>query len=33
MVVFPKGNLDKGEYVMVKINSCTAGTLLGEVIS
>ncbi len=33
VVVFPKGNLDKGEYVMVKINSCTAGTLLGEVIS
>ena len=33
VVVFPKGNLAKGEYVMVKINSCTAGTLLGEVIS
>ena len=33
VVVFPKGNLAKGEYVIVKINSCTAGTLLGEVIS
>lgn len=33
VVVFPKGSLDKGEYVMVKINSCTAGTLLGEVVN
>ena len=30
-VVFPKGNLFKGEYVMVKITDCTAATLLGEV--
>lgn len=29
MVVFPKGNLKKGEYVKVKIDSCTAGTLIG----
>ncbi len=33
VVVFPKGQLRKGEYVMVKINECTAGTLIGEVIN
>ncbi len=32
MVVFPKGNLKKGDYVMVKINECTSATLLGEVV-
>jgi tRNA-2-methylthio-N6-dimethylallyladenosine synthase len=32
VVVFPKGNLKKGEYVLVKVNSCTAGTLIGSVI-
>lgn len=31
-VVFPKGNLVKGQYVMVKINECTTATLMGEVI-
>jgi tRNA-2-methylthio-N6-dimethylallyladenosine synthase len=33
VVIFPKGDhgLQKGDYVNVKINSCTAGTLLGEV--
>ena len=31
-VVFPKGNLVKGQYVMVKINECTAATLMGEVV-
>jgi len=30
VVVFPKGNFKKGDYVMVKITSCTAGTLLGR---
>jgi tRNA-2-methylthio-N6-dimethylallyladenosine synthase len=30
VVVFPKGNFKKGDYVMVKINSCTAGTLIGQ---
>jgi tRNA-2-methylthio-N6-dimethylallyladenosine synthase len=30
VVVFPKGNLKKGEYVDVHITSCTAGTLLGK---
>lgn len=29
VVVFRKGNYKKGDYVMVKIDSCTAGTLLG----
>lgn len=34
MVVFPKGNynLNKGDYVNVKINSATSGTLIGEII-
>ena len=34
VVIFPKSNdtLQKGDYVQVKINSCTAGTLLGEII-
>jgi tRNA-2-methylthio-N6-dimethylallyladenosine synthase len=31
VVIFPKGNLKKGEYVMVKIDRCTAGTLFGQV--
>ncbi|MEP7143424.1 MAG: tRNA (N6-isopentenyl adenosine(37)-C2)-methylthiotransferase MiaB [Ferruginibacter sp.] len=30
VVVFPKGDLKKGDYVMVKIESCTAGTLIGR---
>lgn len=35
MVVFPKGNyeLNKGDYVMVKVTSATSGTLLGEIES
>jgi tRNA-2-methylthio-N6-dimethylallyladenosine synthase len=33
VVVFPKQGFKKGEYVMVKINSCTAGTLLGEAVA
>ena len=32
VVVFPKGNHKKAGYVTVKINSCTAGTLIGEVL-
>ena len=32
VVIFPKGDHEKGDYVNVKITSCTAGTLLGEVI-
>jgi tRNA-2-methylthio-N6-dimethylallyladenosine synthase len=30
VVVFPKGDLKKGEYVDVLVTSCTAGTLLGK---
>ena len=29
VVVFPKGNFKKGDYVFIKIASCTAGTLIG----
>ncbi len=32
VVVFPKGNIQKGDYVTVTITSCTAGTLIGEII-
>lgn len=32
VIVFPKGNIKKGEYVNVKVNNCTAGTLLGNQI-
>ncbi|WP_343702865.1 tRNA (N6-isopentenyl adenosine(37)-C2)-methylthiotransferase MiaB [Chitinophaga sp.] len=32
VVVFPRGNYQKGEYVMVKVEDCTAGTLLGNVV-
>ena len=32
VVVFPKGELKKGDYVMVKIESCTAGTLIGKTV-
>lgn len=33
VVVFPKKNHQKGDYVMVNVTSCTAATLLGESIS
>ena len=32
VVVFPKGNLKKGMYIQAKINDCTSGTLIGEVL-
>ncbi len=32
VVVFPKENYKKGDYVMVMITDCTAGTLLGKAI-
>lgn len=32
VIVFPKGEHKKGEYVMVKVENCTAGTLLGKVV-
>ena len=33
VVIFPKAayNLQKGDYIHVKVNNCTAGTLLGEI--
>ncbi len=31
VVVFPKGTYTKGEYVYVKIERCTAGTLIGRI--
>ena len=33
MVVFPKQNYEKGQYVMVKITDCTSATLMGEAVS
>jgi tRNA-2-methylthio-N6-dimethylallyladenosine synthase len=32
VVVFPRGNCSKGEYVNVKITSCTSATLTGNLI-
>jgi len=32
VVVFPKGNHKKGDYVNVKIDRCTTSTLIGEVV-
>ena len=32
VVIFAKENILKGDYVYVKINDCTAGTLFGEVV-
>ena len=32
VVIFPKGDFVKGEYVNVKIDRCTAGTLFGEAV-
>ncbi len=32
VVIFAKENFKKGEYVFVKINNCTAGTLFGEAV-
>ena len=29
VIIFPKGNLNKGEYVHIKVDRCTAGTLFG----
>lgn len=33
VAIFPRGNHQKGEYVHVKILSCTAATLIGEVVN
>lgn len=32
MVIFPKGNFQKGDYILVEIDSCTSATLKGRVI-
>lgn len=32
VIVFPKQGVNKGDYVWVKVNSCTAGTLIGEIV-
>jgi tRNA-2-methylthio-N6-dimethylallyladenosine synthase len=32
MIIFPKGNLKKGDYAMVKIISCTSATLMAELV-
>jgi tRNA-2-methylthio-N6-dimethylallyladenosine synthase len=32
VIIFPKGNLKKGDYVYVKVEECTAATLLGVVV-
>lgn len=32
MVIFPKGDYKKGDYVDVRITSCSVGTLIGETI-
>ncbi len=33
VVVFPKGNFKPGDYVIVHIESCTAGTLIGKTVA
>jgi len=33
MVVFPRQNFEKGQYVMVNITDCTSATLMGEAVS
>jgi len=33
VIVFPKENYQKGDYVMVKVESCTSGTLRGKAVS
>jgi tRNA-2-methylthio-N6-dimethylallyladenosine synthase len=32
MIVFPKLNAKPGDYVQVRVNSCTAATLIGEIV-
>lgn len=33
VVIFPRGHLKRGEYIDVKIDKCTAGTLIGTLVS
>ena len=30
VVVFPKEDIQKGDYIKVQVNRCTAGTLIGQ---
>ena len=32
VVIFPRRQFQKGDYVTVHVDRCTAGTLLGEVV-
>jgi tRNA-2-methylthio-N6-dimethylallyladenosine synthase len=32
VIVFPRKNYDKGQYVNVMVNSCSTGTLIGEIV-
>jgi tRNA-2-methylthio-N6-dimethylallyladenosine synthase len=32
VIVFPKGNAKKGDYVTVKVHSCTSATLMGDLV-
>jgi tRNA-2-methylthio-N6-dimethylallyladenosine synthase len=32
VIVFPKGNYVKGQYVDVRVESCTGGTLIGKAV-
>jgi tRNA-2-methylthio-N6-dimethylallyladenosine synthase len=32
VIIFPRGEHQKGDYVQVKVNECTAATLIGEVV-
>jgi tRNA-2-methylthio-N6-dimethylallyladenosine synthase len=32
VIVFPRKNYSKGDYVNVLVNSCTSGTLIGEIV-
>lgn len=32
VIIFPKGKHQKGDYIHIKVNECTAATLLGEVV-
>ncbi|MFN8243827.1 MAG: tRNA (N6-isopentenyl adenosine(37)-C2)-methylthiotransferase MiaB [Ferruginibacter sp.] len=33
VIIFPRGDFKKGDYAMVKVHSCTAGTLFGNTIN
>lgn len=33
MIIFPKGNFEKGDYILVQVTDCTTATLRGEVVN